>query len=166
MKYLAIILSIVIFLGCNKNTEPEQLEYKMYISSGNSTIAIGEQSEITLQILNIPQPVFGMSLQLDYDSSIIGINDSLGFSNGDFFGQNAIAFAKEEESKIYLSFSKVQGESPASGSGKICTITFTGITAGSSLVQFLYGEINYYDSAGEIIPMSNLNYESIEIIVQ
>ena len=167
MKYLAIILSIVILFGCETSTDPEQPIPKMYLSPGSVTISVGEQSEIALKILNIPESVFGMSLQLDYDNTVLAFSDSLGLSVGEFFGQNAVVvFVKEENSKIYLTFSKIQSENPASGSGTICTLTFTGISAGSSVIQLAQNIFNFYDSAGETITMSDLTYVGTAITVQ
>ena len=166
MRYLAIILSIVFFFGCETSTDPEQPIHKMYLSPGSATISVGGQSEISLKIQNIPDPVFGMSLQLDYNNTILVFSDSLGLSEGEFFGQNVVVFVKEENSKIYLTFSKIQNESLASGSGTICTLTFTGISAGSSVIQLTQNIFTFYDSAGETITMSDLTYVGTAITVQ
>ncbi len=164
MKYLAIILSIVIFFGCETSTDPEQPIHKLYLSPGSTTISVGEQTEISLKVQNISDPVFGMSLQLDYDNTVLAFSDSLAV--GEFFGQNAVVFVKEENSKIYLTFSKIQGEIPASGSGNICTLTFSGSSAGYSEIQLSQNIFNFYNSAGETISMTDLTYSGTAITVQ
>jgi len=166
MKYFVLFLFMFIIFSCDSNTEPETEVQKMYLSASNTSISVGVQTEIILKILNIPEPVFGISLQLEYDNSIINFSESNGLTVEDFFGLNVVSFVKDENSKLYLTFSKIQGESLASGSGDICKLTFTGISAGSSSIQFLPYEIYYYNSVGELITISGLEYEGVTIEVK
>jgi hypothetical protein len=166
MKRIIFILVMILLFYCEKSTEPKQNNPKLYLSPDDVTISVGAQSTIDLIIQDCPESFFGLSLQIEYNNSIVSFDDSLGLSTGDFFDSNAIVFVKENSNKIHLTITQIQGQNQVNGSGIVCTITFTGLLVGSSSIQLMENEIHFYNSVGNEIEIPRLMYQHSKINVQ
>ncbi len=134
--------------------------------SGVDSISVGQTIGMNLQIIDFIQPVFGISMQIEFDPTILSVVDSIGFEYSDFFGSEVVTFAQAEYDAIYLTVSLIQGQPEVYGSGNLGQLTFSGISAGSTEVLIIPSELNFYDSAGEIISIDNLQILSSTIVIQ
>ncbi len=154
------------FITCSTTSDPNEPNPIIYLSPANSDLSLTGQSNLSLIIENISNSIFGMSLQIDYNNSILNFVDSTGFSKENYFSQSAISFAKNNGSKIYLSFSQLQGSSVVSGSGTICSLTFGANLAGNALIDIDPNEIVFYNANGEEFVIPNLEVAQASINVQ
>lgn len=166
MKYNLLISSIIFLFSCQESIDPQPADPIIFLSPNNNSITIGEQKEISLQIQNFSKSIFGISLQIDYDNSVVTFNDAVDMVVGDFFDLNAISFVRNNDSRIHLSFTQIQGQNEVNGSGVLCKLTFKGNSAGVSTIQLLQSKLFFYDVAGNKIDISNLKYDDATINVQ
>jgi len=149
----SLYLVVILLISCDKNsTEPDESIPKIYFTPDNVSLAVGEEVTISLRVENLP-PIFGMSLRIIYDDAVVSFSDSLGVERGDFFGQDAIMFVRDNNSVIHLSVTQIQGEGEVDGSGVVGTFTFTGLAAGNCEVRVLEDELEVYDCEGNGIEL-------------
>lgn len=101
-----------------------------------------------------------------FHSSIVSFIDSIGFSVGDFFGTDVVAFTREEVSIIHLTVTLTQGQEEVSGSGGLGVLTFVGKSSGTSTVDITSSELYFYDSDGNEMVFRDLEIENAIIAVQ
>lgn len=168
VRFRAIILGIMIVLlaGCSKNSTgvTEKQAPQLYFLPDNTTVSVGNDSDFSLMISNLATPVFAVSLRLYYDDAVVSFSDSSGFAASNFFGTDAIRFAHQEDSVIYLSITRIKGQNGVSGSGVVGTLTFGGRSAGTSTIRIDPDELHFYDSLGKIITVANLELK--ELVIQ
>jgi len=167
MKYIIFVFCLILISGCsNDSTEPEELQPALFFSQSYTSITVGGQANLSLEIQNLTESVFGVSFQMQYDSSIVSFNESSGMSSGDFFGQDAIVFVKDNDTNIHITIAQIQGQSEVSGSGIFSTFTFIGKLTGNCTIEIIPEDLHFYDVNGNIVELQDLAFESATIIVQ
>ena len=168
MKYLKFIIpSIVLFFGCGKGTqEPEETVPTLALIPDALSIIVGQEGDLTLQIKDFDVSIFGISMRIAYDSSNVSFSDSTGFAAGDFFGSDIVAFVEEDSALIYLTVTLQQGQQEVSGTGDLAVMTFVGESQGNSKVEIISSELNFYDSDGNGVTVSDLEIEFATVTVQ
>ena len=167
MKYFKFIfLSLVILTSCGKEPSRSKPEPTLSFSPETLSINSGQQGEFTIQIEDLDSPVFGISMRIAYDSSIVSFSDSTGFFLGDFFGTDVVAFVREEVSIIHLTVTLTQSQEEVSGSGGLGVLTFVGKSSGTSTVDITSSELYFYDSDGNEVIVPDLEIENAIIVVQ
>ena len=115
------------------------------------TIAVNNEAILSLNVQNLSQPIFAVSMQVNYNSSILSFNDLTGFSVEEFFSSQNVVFIKEENSIINIGVSIQQGNNEVDGSGTIGTLTFKGSSTGTSEIEILLSDLHFFDSEGNEI---------------
>jgi len=164
MKYLFYIF-FFIFFSCESSTEPDEQVNKLFLSAEKTSISVGEQNTIFLKVQNLPKSIFALSLQFDYDNSILKLSETATVTNGDFFNQDAILFAKENNSTVHCSISQIKGDDLVTGTGTICSFVFEGKSTGSSVMQIDKTTVHFYDSEGDEISISDLKFQAASVSV-
>ena len=131
----------------------------------SQSINIGESAVLVIEIDELSDPIFAISMEINYQTSILAFDDSSGFVAGDFFGADHIVFITEESSIIYLTVTLLQGEELIHGSGSIGNFTFTGLTAGTSNIQIPIHGLHFFDDSGNEIFPNDLVIEPAVITV-
>ena len=111
--------------------------------------------ELILQIGNLNNPIYGISLRIAYDSTYVLFTGATEYENGYFFGSEAVTFVNDVSSVIHLATTLTVGEG-VSGSGILYKLEFEGISEGSHLVEILPDFLFFYDSTGSEITIPNL----------
>ena len=164
MRFLKlIILLIILFVGCG--TEPEETVPTIALTPDALSIIVGQEGDLALQIKDFDVSIFGISMRVAYDSSNVSFSKSTGFAAGDFFGSDIIAFVQEESSLIFLTVTLQQGQQEVSGTGDLGKLTFIGKSPGSSTVEIISSELNFYDSDGNGVAISGLEIEIATVTV-
>lgn len=160
MRTIKFSLPILIFLfGCgDKATEPEELGSKLAFDPLTLSIPVGQIGYLKLKLENINEMIFGVSMRIAYNN-IIEFDNSTGFRNGPFFGEEAITFIREESSVIFLTLTLQQGQNKINGSGVIGEIPFVGKVVGSTIIYLMPTEVNFYDSDGNIVIVPKLEIQ-------
>jgi len=158
---------LVILSGCSSNSsEPsDESHARLAFTPAEITVATGEQTSITLEILELSIPIFGLSFKMTFDPGIISFADTLEVESGNFFGQNTIAFATKTDSTIHLSFTKTQGQESVINPGIICSFPITGEKIGNCVIEILREEIRFYDSVGDEIEVLDLELGGMAVNV-
>ena len=126
---------------------------------------MGNEASLSIELNRLKEPIFGISMQVTYDTSILSFNDSTGYIAGEFFDNQEIVFVNGNGGTIYLGFSIQQGGSEVSGSGTICTLTFKGESTGTSEIEISLSNIHYFDSNGNEISVGDFELVSAMITV-
>ena len=166
MKKIVILLLSLIFYTCSTSSDPNDPDPKIYLTPATSELSLSDQSTLSLMIQDNQKPVFGLSLQIEYNNSVLSFSDSTGFATGNYFDQSAVSFVRNEGSIIHLSFSQLRGELSKSGSGTVCSLTFNAIGVGNSNVEIKQNDLRFYDHKGNEITISNLKVGLASINVQ
>ena len=166
MKKLFILIISILFYTCTISSDPNEADPNISLSPATSELSVGGQSSLSLMIQDNQKAIFGISLQIDYNNSVLNFSDSTGFATGDLFDQNAVKFVRKNGSTIHLSISQLNGQNSASGSGTICNLTFNAATLGNSNVEIKQNDLLFYDSKGDEITIPNLKIESASISVK
>ena len=132
----------------------------------STILPINNESGINIIMDNFETTMFGISLRINYDSTLVSFTDSTGFSPGNIFDPNAIVFTKAENSIIYLSLTQVQGQSQVFGTGTLGTLTFKGKSTGNCTIQIIQDKLNLYDNLGSQIELPEMEFEIAVIQVQ
>ena len=167
MKNILICAVLVVqILSCSNGNGPEQADPKLSFSPEEISVSTGSQTDISIKVSDFKTEIFAISMQLNYDARILSIDESAGFSAGDFFGQNEISLIKTNGNKIHLSISLTQGTASAKGSGTLGTFTLNGIAAGNCFLSIAETELVFYDESGNSVEISNLETASTLIKVE
>lgn len=163
MKKLTILIISIIFYTCSSSSDPNDKSQRIYLSPASSDVSVSGQVDLNLMIENFQQTIFGLSLQVDYNNSLLSFSDSSGISFGGLFGQSTVKFVSSNGNTIYISVSQIRGQSSVSGSGTICTISFQASAPGASNVEISPSDLHFYDFAGNDISISELEISSAAI---
>jgi hypothetical protein len=166
MKKLIILIVSIIFYTCSTSSDPNEADPTISLSPAASEVSVNGQSTLSLMIQDNQKSFFGISLQVDFNNSVLNFSDSTGFTPGDLFDQNAVNFVRKNGSTIHLSMSQLNGQSSANGSGKICTLTFSAAALGNSIVEINQNDLLFYDSNGNEITIPNLKIGSASVTVK
>lgn len=165
MKYfiwLPVFL-MMFLIGCDKEPAPSPA---IQILPGTATLSVGQAREFSINFQHFPTPIFGVSMRIQYESQVLSFTDSTGFMAGDFFGSDVITLAVGDSGTIYLACTLTQGQPGQSGSGELGTLSFTSLATGTSVVAIHPTELVFYDAAGDIVLIPDLEMATSEIIVQ
>jgi len=143
-------------LSCSTGSDPDQSDPKLSFSKKVVSLSNGSTKDISLKLNDFTTKIFALSMQLPFDPDIISINESTGFSVGDFFDQNEISLLKIEGNTIHLSISLTQGTAPVKGSGVLGTFTLNGIAVGNCVLTIDEDELIFYDESGDAIEIEDL----------
>jgi hypothetical protein len=160
---LSLFLAIVLFIvGCgDKSSEPgPNLVPRLLIVADVSNVEINQTFSISIELENISEPIFAISMQISFANSVVSYTDSIGFENEAFFGQDVIYFTQEENSNLHLSITRLQGQNEVSGSGTICKLYFMAENSGDCAFEIAEEHLHFYDDEGIIIDMSELEIGS------
>ena len=131
----------------------------------NLDINLEPTGELILQVGNLSNPIYGISLRIAYDSSNVLFVGATEYENGFFFGSEAISFVNDVSSVIHLATTSTSG-SGVSGSGILYKLEFEGHSEGSHIVEILPDFLFFYDSTGSEITIPNLITYSATINVE
>jgi hypothetical protein len=151
------ILSLLCLFNCSKNSsEPEETP-SLALSPVDATVLVGDTAKVKLFAYYIDQPVFGISLQIEYDSSKVEFVQAQNDGEG-FFTESPLIFAQRTDSVVHLTISQFQGQPSGSGSGLLAELSFKGLSAGNCNIDILEEELCFYDSTG-----ANMDFPDLEI---
>lgn len=125
-------------------------------SPENQNISINESISLDLELQGLSDSIFAVSMEINYNDSILIFNDSTGFNIGEFFGDEIIYLIYENNTSIYFSISIQQGNTMVDGSGSIVSFEFFGLSPGTSVIEILPSNLKFFDSTGNEIIISNL----------
>ena len=158
-----IFLSLILLISCEEETAP--LIPTLALTPKSISIDIGSVGELTLQIEDLEDAIFGISLRIAYDSTSVSFTGSTELGEGFFFDSETVTFIKDTSSTIHIATTLTSGEG-VSGSGILYTLEFEGKSEGSHLVEILSNFLFFYDSSGNKITISNLTIKSATINVE
>jgi len=157
----------LIFWGCSSSTEPvNEPTVIMQFKPDAVNISAGEETSISLEFSKLTTPIFGMSLQISYDTTYVSFSDTLQIESGDFLGTDALTFTRISDSTIYLTITRIQGQDSAVGASVICTLPVTGRAVGSSTIELVDDSVHLFDSAGDEIEVARLETGIVAVSVK
>lgn len=170
MRISHIIFGVwsLLLIGCDKKSTDvaEETVPQLYFTPISATVTVGGNTNISLNLKDISPTIFALSLQMHCNQSIVSFSDSLGMEAGGFLGDDAIMFVQSDDSIIYFSITRTQGQSQVGGTGTLCTLELGGKTVGLDSVYIIQDKLHFYDSTGaEItVPDIELKITSIQCV--
>ena len=158
-----IFFSLIFLISCEEETAP--LIPTLALTPESLSIDIGSVGELTLQIEDLEDAIFGISLRIAYDSTGVSFTGSTELGEGFFFDSETVTFIKDTSSAIHIATTLTSGEG-VSGSGILYTLEFEGKSEGSHLVEILPNFLFFYDSNGSKITISDLTIKSVTVNVE
>jgi len=166
-KLIIGAVCIIYFVGCSSSTEPMNgPSANIFFTPNEVNTTIGETLLVSLEISELSEAIFGMSLQIGYDSTYISFSDTSGIESGDFLGADAITFSRISDSIIHLSITRIQGQESVSGSGVICTLPIVGKTIGNSSIRILRDDVHFFNVVGDELEIPGLETQNADVMVQ
>ncbi|HJM33160.1 MAG TPA: PKD domain-containing protein [Candidatus Marinimicrobia bacterium] len=126
---------------------PEVNQPVLLLSSSSSSIAAGGSTSISLDITDLVTSVFGVEMQIDYNTSIVEV-DASSFEQGAYFGANAISLFQIVEDKVHLSISAIHGDAMVNGTGRLGEFSVTGLSSGTCTFTIVPEELHFIDDNG------------------
>lgn len=154
IKYLIITLSVLLLIlgGCSRYggpdnpTAPSEVTPKVYLDPATLTKTAGQEFTINVYIENATD-LFYASVYLEYDPSKLSYITSI---EGDFLKQGgaSVSFNGSEQNGIIIMGITRLGSSSggASGSGVLCSATFSGAIAGASTLTINKDSSGFMDA--------------------
>ena len=157
MKIFIYLILLLMIFGCSDEADnTNEFILHLTLQPAEATFNQGENIQLGIKIAECSQPIFGICLQMEFNEEVISYMDSTAIIPGDFFGENCITFAQEENGIIHLTISLVQGKTLLSGSGKLCSLNFNAVNSGETVINILSEEITVYDAEGNILEVKSL----------
>lgn len=139
---------------CDDNTDNDCA--LINLTPHDTTIGVNETVGVEMDFTGLSDSIFAVSMEINYDSTILSFDDTAVYSIGDFFGDEIIYLIYENNSSIYFSISIQQGNTMVDGSGSIVSFEFFGLSPGTSVIEILPSNLKFFDSTGNEIIISNL----------
>jgi Cohesin domain len=157
MKKIIYLVLLLLLSGCADETNKSD-EFSLHVRLQPEDVSINQGDAIWVEIMieECTQPIFGISMQVEYDEDLLSFADSTSVMTGDFFGDNGITFAGEENGVIHLTMSLVQGDTLLDGNGTLCSLRFNAVNVGEAAINLLSEEISVYDAEGNLLEIEFL----------
>ncbi|SVE08025.1 uncharacterized protein METZ01_LOCUS460879, partial [marine metagenome] len=152
---ILILLTGLILTSCedDETTIPPPA---FLLSSSTSSITVEGSTTLSVELANLETSVFGVSMQISYDASVVVVDTPSGFVQGPYFGTNAISLFETVDNTIHFSISAIQGDAMVNGTDKLCDFTVTGLSSGTTTYTIVPEEIHFIDDNGDAVIITDL----------
>ena len=164
-KNTIFIMFIGVMLTSCEDDEPTNPPPTLLLSSSSSSITVGGSTSISVELADLETFVFGVSMQISYDTSVVEVDTTSGFVQGTYFGTNAISLFETVDDKVHFSITEVQGDDMVSGTGKICEFEINGLNVGTSTFTIVTDELYFIDKNGNEMVVTDLEIRDLTITV-
>ncbi len=161
-----IFLYFCILVGCSKKSTNSEKEFLISFEPQRLVLSNGQIGVMAIEFEDLDEYIFGVTLQITFDSTIVSFSESVGFDAVNFFEGDIVTFVEEDGSVIHIALTLTQGQSEERGSGYLGELTFTGNSPGSSAIEIIPAELYFYDSTGDTVTIPDLEIEAGSITVQ
>ncbi len=166
--FLIPAVMIILIGGCSDYQpvvpEPE-IQPTVQLSLSTETVGVGEQGILSLEMKDIDDRVFGLSLQIVYDPLLVTIDEANGFTPGDFLGADTIALFQVEAGVIHLAIVDISTNEKTMTNGSLGTITIQGLSAGQCGFTIDMNELRFIDAQGENLEFLDLDVLDVSFTV-
>ena len=155
-----LLFLLLIISGCQQCILEHKASPKFGFDPQSKSIGSEEFFSLDIIVNEIESPFFGMSFQIEYDSSKIDLSCSASNIEDPLFGNNYLAnFIKPENEKIiYSSISLFNGQDPISGSGNIAVCNGFSKSSGTAQITFIPNSFYFINEYGdELLNAVNLD---------
>ena len=159
-----ILLTGLILTGC-EDDEPTNPPPILSLSSSSSSITVGDSTTISIELADLETSVFGVSMQISYNTSVVEVDTTSGFVQGAYFGTNAISLFEIVHDTIHFSISAIHGDAMVNGTGKLCDFAVTGLSTGTSTFTIVPEEIYFIDDNGDAVIITDLEVGDLTITI-
>lgn len=146
-----LLFLLLIVSGCQQCILEHRVSPKFGFDPQSKSISSEEFFSLDIIVNEIESPFFGMSFQIEYDSSKIELYCSANNIEDPLFGNNYLAeFIKPENDKIiYSSISLFNGQDPISGSGRIAICNGYTKSSGTAHINFIPNSFYFINEYGD-----------------
>jgi len=132
----------------------------------DSTFGVGETISIDVNVDDMKNNIFAMSLRIVYDPDYISFDNSQSDWIGSMWSDGAIGILEDENNTIYISITEIAGASDFKPNGTILSLYFTIEATGTSLIDFVDDQIFFYDEDGNAINLSDIEVTGYSITIE
>lgn len=171
IKYLSMVISILLLLsgGCSRyeggdsSTSPSAVTPKVYLDPSSVTKTAGQDFTLNVYIENVTD-LFYANVYLSYDPSKISYKSG---TEGDFLtqGGTGVSFsASAQNGVVVIGITRLGSSSGGvSGTGTLCSVTFSAAVAGTSTVTIDQDSSDFRDANNNSIAITVKNGSTINI---
>jgi len=164
-KNTIFIMFIGVMLTSCEDDEPANPPPTLLLSSSSSSITVGGSTSISVELAGLETFVFGVSMQISYETSVVEVDATSGFVQGTYFGTNAISLIETVDDTVHFSISAIHGDATVNGTGKLCDFEVTGLAVGTSTFTIVPEVIYFIDDNGDAVIITNLEVGELTITV-
>ena len=164
-KNTIFIMFIGVMLTSCEEEVPTTPAPALLLSSSSSSILVGGTATISLEITDLETSVFGVSMLISYDTTVVEVDTSNSFEQGAYFGTNAISLFEIVDDKVHFSITEVRDDVMVSGAGTICEFDVTGLSLGTSTFTIVPEVIYFIDDNGVELVITDLEVGDLTITV-
>ena len=164
-KNTIFIMFIGVMLTSCEEEVPTTPAPALLLSSSSSSILVDSTATISLEITDLETSVFGVSMQISYNTIVIEVDTTSGFVQGGYFGTDAISLFETVDNTVHFSISAIHGDAMVNGTGKLCTFEVTGLSTGTSTFTIVPGKIYSIDADTVESVMNELEVGDLTITV-
>lgn len=166
MKYIILMVLVFLIFGCSDDpVSSNESKLELALISQNSSLTLGDQVQLDILINECTTPIFGICLQIDFNSDVLSLSSENSIVSGDFLGENYVAFAQESNGVVYVTYTLVQDEALLSGDGTLCSLFLESTNIGVSTINLISEEISVFDQDGNQIEFDTIETNNTEITI-
>ena len=158
-----LLIALLLITGCNLFSGGTPT---INMINFDSTFAVGETISIDINVDDMKENIFAMSLRIVYDSDYISFDDSQSDWIGDMWSDGAIGILEDNTNTVYISITEIAGASDFKPNGTILSLDFTIEQGGTSLIDFVDDQIFFYDEDGAVINLTDIEVTGYSITVE
>jgi len=170
----ALVLVLSLAVGCSDDDEdgptipPDEpkAEPRIELVLDPETAAIGDSGQLIIEVGDLPDAVFGIALRIDFDDTVVRIDEEGGFVFGDLMDADAIAFLRAEGPLLHLAVSNVGDGMKSEGDAVLGSIGF--VCWGGGVCDFVIrGEdLVFIDEDGVAVVVEDLVVDGASLVVE
>lgn len=168
MKHIAALLAMIALLvfGCatDDSTTPEDTTPRISFDPTSITISAGDSATVSVNVENLPQGIFALTTQIEFNSNSISISEE-SIVTGDYFADGAIIFAHVDDSYLSVGVSSTRGSGVGGGSGTVFELRIRAEWLGTGEMIFTPGATHLYDENADVIELDSIGYENATVTV-
>jgi hypothetical protein len=145
-----LLFLLIIISGCQQCILETQLSPKLGFDPQSRAISTNDYFSLDIIVNEIESPFFGISFQLQYDTSKIELNCEANDLNNPFFGQNHLTqIINQNAGVIQSAMTLYNGQDPVSGSGTIAVCNGMALSSGTSYIEFIPNSFYFINEFGD-----------------
>ena len=160
---ILLAFALLLFAGCNLFSGGTPT---INMTNLDLTFGVGETISVDINVDDMKENIFAMSLRIVYDPDYISFDDTQSDWIGSLWSDDAIGILEDNNNTVYISITEVAGASDFKPNGTVLSLDFTIEASGTTLIDFVDDQIFFYDDEGAVINLTEIEVTGYSLTVQ